>query len=170
MQTESGGLKIGGGSLRLLAGRGDSPANPAPQVNLVGKVERQREGASGAGTGGGRKVGLIGRIAQGLNVRADSNSWKFRRPVKANHGARLTETRFGHLQILVGDRDLLLQGIQLRVTEHLPPIAAQCSRVGMRPLPVVGLFVRIGRRLLKRGRHRNWGLLVFRANHAAGEQ
>ena len=43
MQTESGGLKIGGGSLRLLAGGGDSPADPAPQVNLVGKVEWQRE-------------------------------------------------------------------------------------------------------------------------------
>ncbi len=55
MQTESGGLKIGGGSLRLLAGRGDSPAYPAPQVDLVGKVERQREAASGAGADVGRE-------------------------------------------------------------------------------------------------------------------
>src|ERR1700733_15773841 len=42
----------------------------------------------------------------------------------------------------------------------------------MGPLPFIslGLFVRIGRRLLKRRRHRNRWLLVLRANHATSEQ
>ena len=44
--------------------------------------------------------------------------------LKRTHGTRLTEAGFGHFQILAGNRDLLLERIQLGITEDPRPDAA----------------------------------------------
>ena len=56
----------------------------------------------------------------------------------ADGGAGFAELRFGLQHVLVGDVDLLFEGIERGVVEDLPPLAAEHSVAGLRFLPAGG--------------------------------
>src|SRR5258706_250004 len=66
------------------------------------------------------------------------------------------------LQVLVRDVDLRLEGIQLGVLKHFPPIAAEGLVIRLGRFPIANLFIG-GRNL------RGWAA-IFRTNGASGDQ
>src|SRR5207247_9776054 len=76
-------------------------AHPAPKIQLVAKIEGQREISSAASRGARRKVRPVGRIAQGTDGWSGRDCREFRGAIEANQSARLTKARFSGLQILV---------------------------------------------------------------------
>src|SRR5271156_4986865 len=61
--------------------------------------------------------------------------------IVAKQRARLSVLGCGGLQVLVGDVDLLLQGVQLPILKNLPPIAAEILIVGLSRFPILNLFI-----------------------------
>ena len=74
----------------------------------------------------------------------------------------MAELGFSLQHILVGNPDLLFQGVERRVAKNLPPLTAQDAIAGLRRLPAVGRRLPIA---LRHGRHRT---LVSGTFHAAG--
>jgi hypothetical protein len=71
---------------------------------------------------------------------------------------------------LVGDNNLLFQGVQLSISENLPPGAARIIGERFRGLPLSGFFERVRRRLFIRRRGSGGGPLILGAYHATREQ
>ncbi len=124
MQAEANGFQIGGAGLGLFAGGGDGAMNAAPGVQLVIDVDRQRVFAKVTVTGSqwascceSRLVVMDGRGRDGGEETG---------AIQLNQRARLAKAGFRGLESLVGRIDLLLQTIQFRVAEELPPVCAQC--------------------------------------------
>ena len=70
--------------------------------------------------------------------------------------------------ILVGNADLLLQGVQLRIVEYLPPFAVERGVGGLRDFPAERLRS-FGSELLVSGRSGNRRSLVFWSNGATAQ-
>jgi hypothetical protein len=68
-----------------------------------------------------------------------------------DHGAGFAKSRFGGLQVLIANGELLFQGVQLGIAEKLPPVAANGLVAGLRGLPPVALLEG-GRRRFFEGR------------------
>ena len=124
VQAEARRREVGRRRLRLLARGGDGAADATPEIDLIGEVQRQLELAGGRRMGID-EIGLMAGIAQRCHAGRDRDGGKFRGLLKADQRARLAETGFRLLQILVRGSDLLFQRIELAVAEHLPPRAAR---------------------------------------------
>jgi hypothetical protein len=70
--------------------------------------------------------------------------------------------RVGGLKVLVGNVDLLFQGIQLGVIEYFPPIATQTLFAGLSGFPVADF-------LIARWSF-DWGPMIFRTDGTTSEQ
>src|ERR1035441_10561211 len=88
----------------------------------------------------------------------------------SRRGAGLGKSRFGSLQVLIPNGELLLQGIQLRVAKHFPPVATDGLVAGLGGLPPVTLLEGGRRRFFESRRY--WGrrCFVLWPHHAAVEQ
>src|SRR5580692_2467805 len=126
MQAQIRGLQISRGGLRFLSRCAYGAADPAPQVNFIGEIEGQGEGAGAVVCQRRGKVGLIGGVSFIDNAGRSRDGWKLLGPVEANHGARLAKPSLRHFQVLVGSGQLLFQCVELWVAENLPPVAAEC--------------------------------------------
>jgi len=76
------------------------------------------------------------------------------------------------LDVLVVDVELVFESVQFGVIVDFPPFAVEHGVLRLRDLPLAGRRI-LGRQFFVRGRRRlngGGGLMVFGADHAAGEQ
>src|ERR1017187_6192506 len=142
--------------------------NWAPQIHLVGEVERQQEIAGRRRRG--REERAIARHTLRTDVRRSRNGRKLGCTIEPDHGARLSKARFGNLQVLIPNGELLLQGIQLRVAKHFPPVATDGLVAGLGRLPPVTLLEGGRRRFFEGRRYWGRGCFVLWPHHTAAEQ
>ena len=130
------GLEIGGGGLRAGDARLDVAAHAAPDVDLAGEVDGQR--VDGPSARPGCEV-VARRPAEPLRPRRRRARGDGREEVRARHpdgGAGAAELRLGLRDVLVGDVDLRLERVQLRIVEDLPPLPAAGVVPRLRGLPL----------------------------------
>lgn len=131
LRTEAGCCQIGGAGLRTRFVRLDIAPHPAPDIDFPIGIERKgisvldrtlASGRDGTGTGMRRTGGQRRRV---------------RRTGALHQRQRLPEFGFILRQVLIGDIDLLDQGIELRVVEHFPPLAVLHQFARLRRFPVL---------------------------------
>ena len=144
--AEEGGFEIRGAGLRARLTRLHKAVNAPPDIYFPGDIDGQRieHGRKSRARAACNRRGQTGVI----HTDADGHRWKVRRSCLLYEGARLAELCFGNSHVLIGDLHLFFESIQLRVTEHLPPVAAESCVLGLRHLPG-GVFL-VRRRALRR--------------------
>ncbi len=162
LQAQARRLEVGGGRLRLAPGRRHRAPHAAPQVDLVGHVEREQQVAAVADVRARAQEGLIRGLTDRAEAGARGDRGKERRAIEADERARLAQPRLGDLQILVGRRDLHLERLEVGIGEDGPPPALRQMIARRGGLPAVSLLVGRG--------HRRRGFRVLGPDHAAPEQ
>src|SRR5690242_17384111 len=89
--------------------------------------------------------------------------WIVRRAIESHQRSRLSELRFGGLEVLVRDVDSLFESIQFWILKNLPPLAASDLIIGLSRFPIRRNFF-IG------GRTRSGWPGVTRADRTTGQQ
>ena len=133
--------QIGGARLRLLPIRFHVLANPAPCICLVRQVGRYHVIIKGNPIIDRCRWKIVG-IPFSRGRRRYGDGGIVIRTHVPQCSSRLLVVRHRLFQVLVGDVDLLLQGVELRILEYLPPVPAQILVAGLRGLPVSELLVR----------------------------
>ncbi len=155
--------EIAGAGLRFGARGFDGLADAAPEVELVGEIEGQREIIVGANLGllveERRVFGLFGVARAGI----DSDRRIQGATGNTNGRASFAELRVGRLQSLVRNVDLFFERIELGIAVNFPPLPFGDGVAGLRDFEVRRGFLVIGWDL---GR----GLHVLRPDRAAGER
>ncbi len=141
MYAQVHGRQVGSAGLRLPAIRLDVAAHSSPDVDLVGQFKRQLKVAEGYAI----ECSALGRTVRGRLVagcrRTCDHGRIVVRPRIAEQGTSLRVLRSRELQVLVGDVDLFLKSVQLRVLKHLPPVAAEILHVWLSRFPIADFFV-----------------------------
>ncbi len=137
MKAEIHRLKVPGGGLRFLARRRHCPTHPTPEVHFIREIKWQHKIT---GVVSGLEVRSVPRVTNCRDAGRGRNCGKFRGPIEVDQGPSLVEPRLGHLQILIGNRNLFFQRIELRITEDFPPLSTIDLVAGLGGLPTVDFF------------------------------
>ena len=141
MEAQPRRFDIGGARLRGGLAGADRAVNASPYVHFVRDVARQQDVRVRVMKR--RRRAISGRLRRG-DRRRDGHLRIEARPRAAHSRAGLGELRFGRLQRLIRDIDLMLQRVELRVAEDRPPVAARRLIVRLCQFPL-GVLLEGGR-------------------------
>ena len=169
MDTQSRGFEV----RRTRLGAGDVrfhiAANASPDIDLVGHINRQQI-VSVRGRGGVCYSRAVLGLTHTGGCGSARDSWVEGGTRHADSRAGAAQLRLGDRERLVGDIDLLFEGVQLGILEDLPPLPTRCLIVGLRRFPAVrGLKTRRWQ-LFIGGWHLYLWALILRANSASGDR
>ncbi len=132
VQAQADVFKVARACLRVFLGRLDRAPNLSPEIGLVREISLKDRIAVLTL----RRRVEVRPVLRKLGSRAGRSGSESRKELRTslpNHISRAHVLVIDHFQILIGDSDLLLQRVELRVAIDLPPLALR--KLVLRGLP-----------------------------------